>query len=425
MATDTTAAEAVILGALLSPGAHAYDYARQLSAENFTRHDFSEIAGATLELIGEGAGHDGIATSERLRDKGQLDACGGMPSVMGLAADCPAPSQSQWAVDRIVQASRRRKIEDTARRLLNAPQEATADDMASDLLKGIEDAAGDDGRIRTIADVFPDVEQQMRDAAERWKSGRIGIPTGLPAIDKRTSITGPRLIFVAARPGMGKTAFLNQIAISATSAGCPGLICSLEMSAEELTMRAMASMTGADFGGLMRGIEEHVSEGLRAPLGDLPLYIDDSSYHIDALTAQIAGAKAKHGIQWAAVDYIGLVETGKYNSRSEQINAVARNLKKVAKRLGIPVLVLSQLTRSSEKEGRWPELHDLRDAGEQDADAAIFLHTPPDNRGDENRLMRIGILKNRTGQPGWLGQHFHFNGRTQQFREVDERYSGA
>jgi replicative DNA helicase len=162
-----------------------------------------------------------------------------------------------------------------------------------------------------------------------------------------------------------------------------------------------------------------------ARMGDLPLWIDTETYGLNQILAQIAMHKHRHGIQWAAIDHVGLIQTERFNSRNDQIGHITAAIKRCAKQLGIPIIALFQLSRASEKDGRKPGLHDLRDSGniEQDLDVAIFLHVDAKDRGAPTRRVELGILKNRSGRSSWLSEWFEFDGAVQTFREIATGYA--
>ncbi len=203
---------------------------------------------------------------------------------------------------------------------------------------------------------------------------------------------------------------------------------SLEMSADELAQRAFAVECGVDIGRLGRA-ETDALEAVNMALETRrihhwPLHTDCDTYHLAGIIARAAEWKRAHGIELLVVDHIGLVEVPGTQSANERLSAVSRELKKLAKRLDLAVLAVSQLNRNVEREKRRPMLADLRDSGsiEQDADVCIFLHVDADQDPQPVKPIDIGLLKHRYGQKGWLiraGESlFEFNGPLQQIREI-------
>jgi len=276
------------------------------------------------------------------------------------------------------------------------------------------------GKASSFAEAYTAALDMIDEAGTT--SGPVGVPTGLHPLDDRTGgLQAPRLVVVAARPSIGKTALVNQITLQAAAKGHGVGVCSLEMGEAELAIRAMANRYQVNGTALAFGNDSEIKALMERipdnPVKDLPIWIDADSYNLSAITARIAEWKRKHNIGLAVVDHIGLVEVDGQHSANDRLGAVSRALKKLAKQLQIPVIAVSQLNRNVEKEKRWPTLADLRDSGsiEQDADIAIFLHADAETEGDRLIPMHIGLLKNRVGRKGWLRERFVFNGPTQTF----------
>ncbi len=254
--------------------------------------------------------------------------------------------------------------------------------------------------------------------------GIVGVPTGFQSVDGRVGgLQAPRLIVVAARPSIGKTALVNQVALHAAEHEHGVGICSLEMGEDELAIRALANRYQVNGSALAFGHEEEISAVSQKmadkPIHHYPLWIDADTFGLGGVIARITEWKRKHDIKLAVVDHIGLIEVDGATSANDRLGKISRALKKLAKRLNIPVIAVSQLNRSVEKEKRWPTLADLRDSGsiEQDADICMFLHADAQVETETNIPMHIGLLKNRVGRKGWLRERFIFNGRTQTFFE--------
>jgi len=231
------------------------------------------------------------------------------------------------------------------------------------------------------------------------KEGLSGIATGFEKLDKITSGWQPSdLIIIAARPGMGKTAFVLSMARNiAIDFGQPVALFSLEMSSVQLITRLISSETGLSSEKLRTGkLEKHEWEQLSTKVKDLekaPLYIDDSpSLSIFDLRAKARRLSSQHGIKLIIVDYLQLMTAGGSNgkgggNREQEISTISRNLKALAKELEVPVIALSQLSRAVETRGssKRPLLSDLRESGaiEQDADIVSFIYRPEYYKIDE------------------------------------------
>jgi replicative DNA helicase len=246
--------------------------------------------------------------------------------------------------------------------------------------------------------------------------GLTGVPTGFKQLDKITSgWQKSDLIIVAARPGMGKTAFVLSMARNmAIDFKIPTAIFSLEMSSVQLIKRLISVQTEVNSssirsGQLSDGEFQQIHEKIQ-PLSDAPIFIDDSaSLTLLDLKSKAMRLKKEHGIKVIIIDYLQLMSSGNTNSgyREMEISAISRGLKVLAKELEIPVIALSQLSRSVESRGdKRPMLSDLRESGaiEQDADLVTFLYRP-EYYGilfDENNESLIGtceviVAKHRNG----------------------------
>jgi replicative DNA helicase len=297
---------------------------------------------------------------------------------------------------------------------------------ASVSLEGI--GAGLTGNTQSWQDIMQDAWASIERNEAKAKAGVMsGVPTGLRGIDHATGgIQGSRLWIIAGRPGVGKSALVLQWMVHAAKRGHAVGMCSLEMSSEEIAIRVMSQGYQVNASGLTFGSPRvmEVSRAKRAngaaALETLPMHIDDSTYTLSGIEARITEWAHTQRIAYAVVDHIGLVSTGKDHNRNDQLGEVTRTLKRLAKRLGIPILALSQLSRNMEREKRHPMLCDLRDSGniEQDADLCMFLYSPTDDETRETTDIEIGILKHRMGVKGWLKERFHFDGRIQSFKEL-------
>lgn len=416
-------AEQSVLGALMLDNATAYDVFAAVAAGDFYRDDHATIF-RTLQALHDGRQPmDAVTVSEHLKNRGVLGDVGGLAYVGTLANDTPSAANAVHYAKTVREMARRREIVRLCSELANAAKTADADDLAARLTEGLEAATRSaSGQAKCFAEALTSAERTIREAAQH-ANGVVGIPSGLPALDRALGgfRTG-RLYGLSARPGTGKTALLNQIGFHAARRGRGGLIFSLEMGEDELTIRAMASHAQVNVTRLFSGRrpEADAAFDAMAKLGELPLWMAPETYSLAGILSQAAYYRNRHGIEWIAVDHIGLVETEKFNTRNDQIGHITRSLKKLAKRLNIAVIALTQLSRNSERENRRPGLHDLRDSGniEQDLDTALFLHCAPDDREKAQKPVAIGALKNRGGRVGWLQDTFEFDGATQTFREL-------
>lgn len=423
-------AEVAVLGAMLVSPDAAVTVFGVLQAEDFYRHDHQAIARAVRALHDQRKAHDMVAVTNLLRDRGELDECGGMAYVASLALDTYSLASVEDHAKIVRDRALRRTVVALCAGTLEAAYTVESDDLTGMLSDGLDRLLRARGtRAQKFAELLGPTQAYLDLARERRRAGgMLGVPSGLPGLDKVLGGFCPKRVYgIAARPGFGKTALLNQIAFSAAARGAPGVIVSIEMGAEELIIRGLSAATRRNVGRIFHGYEDDVSAALAAAsqMGDLPLWLDTETNEVDAILAQITTLKHRHGIQWAAIDHVGLMHTRQhFQSRNDQIGHITGKLKQFAKRLDIPLIALFQLSRLSEKENRRPGLHDLRDSGniEQDLDVALFLHVDAQHRDKPSRPVQVGVLKNRSGRVGWLDSQFEFDGAVQTFREIASGY---
>lgn len=219
----------------------------------------------------------------------------------------------------------------------------------------------------------------------RRKLERSGVPTTIVGLDLLTGgFSGPTVTVVGARTGEGKSIIGGQIAINAAVChGRPVGLISLEMGAGQIMNRMLTYLYG---------------EGFPAEGDDAPLYIDDSSRELDEILYRIREWHLRFRIELCIIDYMQIIHAGGYRQRYEEVGAISRALKSVAMELGIPILVLAQLSREHVRMRRKPTLADLRECGsiEQDADNVWLLHCNKDRNG----VIELEVAKHRDGKAG-------------------------
>lgn len=262
-------------------------------------------------------------------------------------------------------------------------------------------------------DAVRPLSQYLRESVaalqERFNRGATltGVPTGLPQLDDMTSgLQAGDLVILAARPSVGKTALAVQVAVHAARAGHRALVFSLEMSGVQLADRVQSHVAHVDSLGLRDPRKLDDADYARlfdavAQLNDIPMLIDASSaLTVDAISARVRQAAAQGGLGLVVLDYLTQIMPPKAENTNAALQIITRQLKALAKDVGCPVLLLSQLNRQGEHR---PTLSALRDSGaiEQDADVVLFLHRPDPKRRD--RIMLI-VEKQRNGPTGeiWL-----------------------
>lgn len=290
------------------------------------------------------------------------------------------------------------------------------------------------GESKSFAELIRGAVEYIDEMHERKHQGGLaGIPTGLPELDRRIAgIRSKKLIVIGARPSVGKTVLAQQIALHAASKGHSVGVMSLEMSEEELAIRAFAHEFRLNGSKLTFGDEAELGQ-LAARMGEKSIknyriQTDVDTYDLGGIVARISEWKRKHQVELVVVDHIGLIETQHSGNTNDRLGLISRTLKKIAKRLDIAIVAVSQLGRAAEREKRRPQLSDLRDSGnvEQDADICIFLHVDADQAQQSAPLMDIGLLKNRQGRKGWVRKGrsdqpvFKFDGATQTISELGQ-----
>lgn len=284
-----------------------------------------------------------------------------------------------------------------------------------------------------IGGIMQDV---MSDIQARLRGGRAaGLPTGFAALDKKLiGLLPHELIVLAARPAMGKTAFVCGLALNVANAGGPVMLHSLEMSKTEIVERMLCihSETSGTFlksGHVGRDAltnERVLDDLMRASqhINTLPIFIDDNpNQKVRTIISTARRLKRKHGLALIVIDYLQIMEPRDWKiPREQQVAQTSKALKGLAKELQVPVLVIAQLNRESEKRGdKKPILSDLRESGsvEQDADVVMMLHRPsvydPSDRPGEADIM---ILKNRRGEIGTV--QLGWNGERTKFSDLEE-----
>lgn len=410
-------AERLILGAILLGDVRVSDLA--LAAEDFYSPRNARVFRAAKAVDESGGVVERITLLEELKRAGGLQD-GEISFLADLTADMPHLSNVDSWVQIVQDRAIRRRAIAAANRLLEQAQSEAEPTEA--VLAQFERLTADlQGSTAKASEGMLSVRELIERAGgpDRWLApARVPtVPTPWESLNKVLQNGGfapGQLILIAARPSVGKSAMAGELAAHAARSGHATALFSLEMSADSLVKRMVSAAAGESIGSLVwaqryGGESEEARQkreaGLRA-LRDLAksrLLIDDRlANNIPAIRRALRKAAAKN---WApsliVVDYLQLVEAaGRVASRNEAVGEVSRGLKKLAREFDASVVALSQLSRDSAKEGREPELTDLRDSGslEQDADIVIFLHpVTSQGRPDEPVTVSVLIKKQREG----------------------------
>src|SRR5690554_5935759 len=391
--------EEAVLGALMIDKKGIDDVVDLLSPDAFYKETHQHIFESINFLFKDEQPIDLLTVSAQLRKSGKLDLVGGDFYLIGLTQKISSSAHIEFHARIILQKFIQRSLIRISSEIIEDCFDETTD--VFDLLDKSETKFYEvtQGNIKKSSETAQDLVRQAKSRIEEIanKEGLSGVATGFNKLDELTSGWQPSdLIIIAARPGMGKTAFVLSMARNvAIDYHHPVAVFSLEMSSVQLITRLISSETGLTSEKLRTGkLEKHEWEQLNTKVKDLekaPLFIDDTpSLSIFDLRAKARRLASQHGIKLIIVDYLQLMTAGtngKGGNREQEISTISRNLKALAKELEIPVIALSQLSRAVETRtgSKRPLLSDLRESGaiEQDADIVSFIYRPEYYKIDE------------------------------------------
>lgn len=408
-------AERAVLGACLIDRDVVVHVAPMLGESDFFLHAHRVIYRAILDLWKRRQPADIILVIDELRRTGTLVDAGYEDGVTALIVDTPTSVHANYYAGVVATYAARRRFGTAA----NVTATAAYDDTLS--LEEIRERAGaalqDAARMTDTggAEFIADVMQRQHDTPTDWS--RRTLPTGLQALDQRIGGTVPgQLVIVAARPSMGKTSFVCQVADHSARAGRGVLFLSLEMMADDIGDRFVSLHANVNMH-RYRMQEDYYNANLstvtdaRGRIAGLPLRIRDSrtlSGERDDVVQCARREMVAAPYDLLIVDYIGLMTAKSAgDNRAQELGAITRSLKLLAGELGIVVMAAAQLNRSVEQRhgaNAWPMLSDLRDSGavEQDADLVMFLHRA--ERSD--KVTRCDVAKHRNGPVGFVELDF-------------------
>jgi len=381
--------EEVVLGAMMVEKSAVNAVIDVLQPESFYVEAYGEVFRAIQTLFNNSEPIDLLTVTEQLRKDGKLDMLGGSHRVASLTSRVASSANVEFHARIIAQKHIQRELIRVSNAIIEKAYDETSD--VFDLLDEAESKLFEvaEGNIRKSYESMSTVMRQALDDIEAARSnedGVSGVPSGFHDLDK---ITGgwqrSDMIVLAARPGMGKTAFVLSMARNmAVDHDIPVAVFSLEMSAVQLVQRLISSETEINSDKFRKGnLEEHEYQQLHSRCGKLskaPLFIDDTpGLNIFELRAKCRRLKAQHGIDMVIIDYLQLMSAGSdKGNREQEISSISRSIKGIAKELDVPIIALSQLSRNVETRGgdKRPLLSDLRESGaiEQDADIVAFIY---------------------------------------------------
>lgn len=368
---------------------------------------------------------DLITLLNELKVSDSIDKCGGVSYITELATNTVFSSNVESYVKIIKDKSDRRNLIRAGRELISKSYE---EDEVESIVSTVEDKIYkviNSKESEDIIDMGQSVEKVLTRIENNYCNGGkiLGNTTGFKEIDNTISgLQKGDFIIVAARPSMGKTAFALNIGQHASKGASVGIF-SLEMTTEQLMERLISSRSLVEFGKIKTGkLDEaefrKITDAANV-LAKRKIFIDDKSTNLSDIKAKCRNLKVKEGLDVVIIDYLQLIEiSDKTNSREQEIAKISRELKKLAKKLEITIVALSQLSRAPEQRtDHRPVLSDLRESGsiEQDADVIFMLYRDEyyNKESEEKNIAELIINKNRNGETktiklGWIGQYQRF-----------------
>ncbi len=437
---QNTDAEASLLGAILIDTDALVKIADKVSADDFYDQKHAYIYEAIIDLYEHHSPVDVLTLADKLKSGNKLDSIGGSSYLAELSNFVPTSSHVEQYAEIVAQKSMRRRLIKAAQDIAsmgfnetNALQELIEDAESRLFQVSQRHIKQDVTSLETIlSESFDRLDELHKD------KGKIrGVPTGFKDMDNLLAgLQRSDLFVLAARPSMGKTALALNLAHNiAIQSSQPVLMFSLEMSKEQLVDRMLAMESGVDAWALRTGnLTDSDFEKIGQAMGTLSeaqIYIDDSpSITVSELRTKARREAHVRDLGLIVVDYLQLMSGGgKYGgdgNRVQEISEISRGLKAVARELNVPLLALSQLSRSVENRSpQIPQLSDLRESGsiEQDADVVAFIYREDyyNPETDRRNITDIFVKKHRNGPTGAV--ELYFDKEKQRFRSIDTKHS--
>ena len=413
--------EEAVLGAMLLEKEALSVIIDILKPESFYKPSNQAVYEAILNLFNNSEPVDILTVTQELRKNGKLEIAGGAYGISQLTTRVASAANAEYHARIVAQKYLQRELIRISTETINKAYEDSTD--VFDLLDSATQHVFEllDANVRKQHDKMSTLITaaiKQIEIASQQTSGVTGVPSGFTALDRVTSgWQKSDLIILAARPGMGKTAFVLSIARNAAvDFQKPTAVFSLEMSSLQLVNRLISGEAELDQTKIRKGnLENYEWQQLNSRISRLakaPLYIDDTpALSIFELRAKARRLKENHGIGLIIIDYLQLMTAGSEakGNREQEISFISRSLKALAKELDIPIIALSQLSRNVEQRStgsKRPQLSDLRESGaiEQDADMVMFIYRPEyyglteDEKGQSTKgRAEVIIAKHRNG----------------------------
>lgn len=443
-------AEKAVLGAVFLDPEAIIDASDVLQPDDFYEHANRIVFQAMLNISDREEVIDPVTLQDELKKNNQVDDIGGIAYVTELSMATPTAAHVTYYAKIVKRKAILRNLISTSQRIIQNAIEGSddvtdiLDDAESQIMGVSQDNAS--GGFKFIHDVLNTAMEEINSIPDDGNMVT-GLPSGFSELDKMTTgFHDDELIILAARPGVGKTAFaLNVAQFVGLKTDKTVAMFSLEMGAEQLVQRMLASEGLIDSQHLRTGqLTDEEWRKLVVAAGSLDntsIYIDDTPgikmSEIRAKARRLAKEKGNLGL--IVIDYLQLIEGPRSESRQQEVSAISRQLKKLAKELHIPVIALSQLSRSVEqRQDKRPVLSDIRESGsiEQDADIVAFLYRDDyyrderdeDDEGEveaeeDNGEVEVIIEKNRSGTRGTV--KLMFSKPYNRFSNLDYTHSEA
>ncbi|WP_455099821.1 replicative DNA helicase [Peptostreptococcus stomatis] len=425
--------EQCVIGSIIVEEQTLVPVAEILDREDFYIDAHKVIYDSMIELGNERKPIDMITLTNRLKEKGYLDQVGGVTYLTSITNMIPTTSNVKVYAEIVKKNSTLRKLIKASNDIISMGYEASdsLDDILNVAEKKIFDISQDrmSQDFKPISEVLTSVTAMIEEVYSKG-SDITGLDTGFIDLNKKLGgFHKSDLILIAARPGMGKTAFaLNLVANVAIRSKSSVAVFSLEMSKEQLVQRLLSSQSNVALDNINKGkIADDEWKKLTdamTVLSSSDVFIDDTpGIKVSEIRSKCRKLKMEKGLDMIMIDYLQLMEAdGRADNRQQEVSKISRSLKILAKEMNCPVIALSQLSRNTESgKDHMPKLSDLRDSGaiEQDADIVMFIYRDEYYTKMETKkkdLAEIIIAKNRHGEISnielvWIGKIQKFSNK--------------
>jgi len=420
-------AEKSLLGAVLIDEETLADITEHVTTKDFYERRHGIIYGAMMSLYEKHKPVDLLTLTDELKRKKELDTIGGSAYLTELTNYVPTSAHAEAYAELVSQKAIRRRLIKASGEIseMGYNEETSTEELLSraeaELFAVSDQSLKQD--IASIESILTESFDRMEEL-HRNKGALRGVRTGYKDLDNMTAgLQRSDLIILAARPAMGKTTLVTNLAYNvATVAKQPVLFFSLEMSKEQLVDRMLADASGVDAWNIRTGnLSDDDFSKLSEAMGELaeaPIFIDDTP-GLSTLELRTKARRASHDqpLGLIIIDYLQLMQgsggSGSgYSNRVQEVSEISRGLKLVARELNVPVIALSQLSRSVESRSpQIPQLADLRESGsiEQDADIVMFIYREAYYNPETERenITDLIIAKHRNGPTGKVELYFH------------------